>query len=133
MNAVISNGASSAARAKTFESPSSDGKPPAKQIGPDTIRDTIKKFPGMRVTAVNVVILQTPTTSGFTTRSSTKLAQPADTSKFIYQIESQVRGEIDPLFLITPGLLGRIPGVSIPLPVSFVAREIAENPQGLNK
>lgn len=133
LNVVVANAAQAAARAKTFEAVSSDGKPPATQVAPDTMAREIGKFSGMSVQSVAVGIVQTPVNSGAPTRTTAKLAQPADTSRNIYQIETSVRGQIQPLFLITPALIGNVPGVSAPLPVTFVAREMAENPQGLNK
>jgi hypothetical protein len=132
MNAAVQDGVFLAAKAKTFQVGTSD-KPAAMALAEGTVRGNAKKFQGLNVANVETDIIITPVAGGPPTRSPNKLTTPADTSRFIYQIETIVRGEIQPLFQVNPNIVGSIPGVSAPVLITYSAREMAENPQGLNK
>lgn len=132
MNVTVQNAAQAAAKAKTFATGTSE-KPSAMQIAEETIRNSVATFPGLRVTSINCAIVTTAIAPGSLPVRSGKLTTPADSSRFVYQIETVAQGQIEPLFKISPGLFGNVPGVTAPLVVSYVARQMAENPQGLDK
>ncbi len=132
MNAVVQNAAQSAAKAKTFAL-GTEAKPSALASATQVILDSVKVFPGLAITSVDCAILTTPLPSGAVVRSSSKLTQPADSSRNIYLIETVARGSVEPLIKVGNTIFGDVPGVTSPLVVSYVARAMAENPQGLNQ
>jgi hypothetical protein len=132
MNAVVQDGAHAAAKAKTFETGTVE-KPSAMTLAKQTILEMVAKFPGLTVDSIDTDILITNVETGSKTRSEDKLSLPADSSKFIYQIETIATGKIDPIFAFNSDMFGSIPGLNAPVVVSYVAREMAENPQGLDK
>lgn len=132
MNAVVQDGAHAAAKAKTFEVGTAD-KPSAITLGKQTILEMVAKFPGLTIDNVDTDILITDVDSGAKSRSEDKLSVPADSSKFIYQIETVATGKIEPVFAFNSDMFGTVPGLNAPIVVSYVAREMAENPQGLDK
>lgn len=132
MNSVVQNAGQAAAKAKTFEA-SSPTKPSALNVADQVVRGSVAQFPGLSVEGVDCDILVTPVPAGLVNRFNGKLPTPADSSRNLYQVETKVRGQIQPLFLISPQLFGNVPGVTAPLVVSYVSRAMAENPQGLNK
>jgi hypothetical protein len=132
LNAVVQNAGSAAAKARTFEVGTTD-KPSAITIANRSIVDGVKLIPGLSMRNVNCGIIETAVANGTPQRRSTKLDRPADTSITVYQIETTATCQIEPLIKISPAICGVIPGVSAPLTVSYAARAMAENPQGLNK
>jgi len=132
MNAVVQDGAHAASKAKTFEAGTAE-KPSAVTLAQQTINEMVAKFPGLTIDKVDTDILITNVETGTKTRSEEKLSAPADSSKFIYQIETVATGKIDPVFSFNSDLFGTIPGLNAPIVVAYVAREMAENPQGLDK
>ncbi len=132
MNAAVQDGAHLASKAKTFQSGTAD-KPAAVVLADNAIRSTAKKFTGLTIANVSTDIVITPINGGQPIRQSSKLAVPADTSRSIYQIETVAKGEVEPLFQLNEKIFGRIPMLSAPLEVNFAARQMAENPQGLNQ
>lgn len=132
MNAVVQNAAQSAAKAKTFSTGTAK-RPSALQAATQVIIASVRQFPGLTVGSVNCVILTTPVLAGGVSRSSTRLAAPADSSRNIYQIETVVVGRVEPLIKMSPTLFGVIPGVTAPLLVTYMGRAMSENPQGLNQ
>jgi len=129
---TVQDGVHIASKARTYLAGTAD-KPPAVQIADTTIKASSLKWAGLAVSNVQTNIIITPVAGGASTRQSGKLAAPADTSRFIYQIETVATGQIEPIFRLNPGVVGVIPGVSAPALVSYSAREMAENPQGLDK
>lgn len=132
LNAIVQNAGTAAAKARTFET-GSVGKPSAQQIARDEMENATRSIPGITLVDVNTQIISTAVNNGTPVRSSAKLALPADTSQNVYQIETAARCTIEPLIRISPSICGHIPGVSDPLTVTYSARAMAENPQGLNK
>ncbi len=131
MNSAVQDGVQVASKGKTFES-SQPGKPSVKQLADESVRNSASKFSGLGISSIVTSIVITPVDGGPLVRSTSKLAQPADTSKFLYQIETVVNGKISPLFPTNPGQFGAIPGLTQPVNVSYVGREMAEFPQGLD-
>jgi hypothetical protein len=132
MNAAVQDGAHFASKAKTFETGTA-AKPSAVTLATDSIRNAAAKFSGLTIDSVTTQIVVTPVAGGAVTRTTSKLTAPADTSKFLYQIETIAKGKIAPLLPLNPRVVGEIPGMSAPIIVSYSAREMAENPQGLDK
>jgi hypothetical protein len=132
MNAAVQDGAHFASKAKTFEN-SVAGKPSAITLASDAVRNAALKFNGLTIDSVTTQIVVIPVGGGPVTRTGSKLTAPADTSKFLYQIETVAKGKIAPLLPLNPRVVGEIPGMSAPILVSYSAREMAENPQGLNR
>jgi hypothetical protein len=132
LNAAVQDGAFLACKAKTYQTGTTD-KPAAIFLAEQTIKANALKFAGLNINSVSTDIIITPVAGGPPSRTSAKLAAPADTSRFIYQIETVAKGQIEPLINLNPKIVGNIPGVSAPMLVSYAAREMAENPQGLDK
>lgn len=132
MNCAVQDGAHDAAKARTFETGTAD-KPSAVVLAQTAIKRTADKFSGLVVDSVQTNIVTTPVAAGAVQRQASKLTIPADTSRFIYQIETVANGHIDPPFRLNADVFGRVPGLTTPVAVSYVAREMAENPQGLNQ
>jgi hypothetical protein len=132
MNAAVQDGAHFASKAKTFER-SVAGKPSAVTLANESIKNAAIKFSGLTIDSVVTQIIVTPVSGGAVVRTTSKLTAPADTSKFLYQIETVAKGKIAPLLPLNPSIVGEIPGMSAPILVSYAAREMAENPQGLDK
>lgn len=131
MNAAVQDGVNVAAKAKTFQSGTAD-KPAATTLADGAIRNVASKFAGLSVQSITTDIVVTPVAGGAVTRSG-KLTIPADTSRFIYQVETVAKAKIDPLLPLNPAMVGNIPGLSAPMFISYAARQMAENPQGLDK
>lgn len=122
-----------AARARAFAT-SSDEQASAKDLANTRFAEIMQAFPGLRASStVDVDILITNVNSGATTRSEEQLTQAADSNLNVYQIEVSAQGIIDPLIQGNPDLFGVIPGFTAPAVISYSARQMFENPQGLNR
>ena len=85
------------------------------------------------VSNVSVNVVGIPVNNSVSTvRQSAPLAV-VDKNNYIYQIEVNVPGAVDPLVMLSSNLFGSIPGISAPMPVSASSREFAEHPNGLSK
>jgi hypothetical protein len=62
-------------------------------------------------------------------RTPANLVDPA----YIYQLEVTVSGRVQPLFVLSDGIFGKVPGLTVPLPVTASSRQIVENPSGLTR
>lgn len=131
MGMAVTEGAHAASKAHSYEAGTTD-KPAAIDLANFTIKDAANRFGGLHVDNVQTEILITNVASGDVTRHSGKLTTPPDSSRFIYQIETNVRSHIDPLFLFTNSI-GDIPGLTVALPMNYSSREMFENPAGLTQ
>lgn len=129
---AVHDAVSSAAKARTFDQASTEGQS-AKQKAADVFQQYLACFAGQRSAEIDLDILSTTVGSGVTTRSEDKLTVPANTSNAIFQIEGSAQGTIEPLIAGNPAIFGNIPGFTTPIVIKIAAREIAENPQGLNR
>lgn len=120
-----------AARAKTFQT-AVNGNPSAVQLAADEVQAVIAAFSGITISQVTVNIVSTDVNTMTITRQSMPLSQPADTSQNTYQIEVAVKGAFEPFFNYRSSFFGAIPGLTAPIPATFVDRQFCENPQGLN-
>ncbi len=132
LNIAVQDAVHAAAKARTFTQASDEG-PSAKEVASQVFTDHIAAFPGLGVAAVNLSILSTPFNGAATIRTDNKLSQAADTSSFVYQVETSATGIIEPVFGANAELFGSIPGLTAPMKVSVSAREMFENPQGLDR
>lgn len=130
-NIAVQSAVQSAAKARTFEQSSNEG-PSVKELAGNVFQKHVAAFPGLISSGMSVNILVTSINGGFFFRSQ-KLTLPADTNSFIYQIEGNAVGNIDPIFPVSPGVFGNIPGLTAPMKVGISAKQMAENPQGLNR
>lgn len=123
--------AHAASRAKSYMANTSGSELSAVNIARSQAIATASAFSEITVDNVTTRILITDLNSRQITSQTAPLAQPADTSNFLYQIETVVSGQINPLLTFDGGILPDIPGLSAPIPISVASREICENPQGL--
>lgn len=128
--------AQQAARCQTFQNNSSVGTS-AINTADQVAALSANSFSGISIVPpVNVYILQTNVISGQSTKnpSRTKLAAAADTDNNVYEIQVELNGMIQPL-ISNPvtGMLGSIPGLTGPFPVTVRAQYSCEVPQGLNQ
>lgn len=131
MDSIAREAAHVAAKARTFSAATTEG-PSAEEAASTTVTDRLSAFPGISASSVDTQIVLTEISTGTITRSDAPLAT-VDTSKFIYQIETTVRGEIDPLVPGNPAIFGNMPGLSAPMKVQYTSREMFENAQGLTQ
>ncbi len=131
MDSVVRDAVHVASKSLTFATSSADG-PSATQAAQDTLTNRLSAFPGITASSVESRIVITEISSGTITRSTVPLAT-VDSSKFIYQLETTARGQIDPLIRGNQAIFGSIPGLSTPMSLEYTAREMFENPQGLNR
>lgn len=124
--------AHAASRAKSYLSDTSGSELSAVNLARNQAIATASGFSEITVNSVTTRILITDLGSKLVTSQTAPLATPADTSNNLYQIETVVSGQINPLLTFDAGILPDIPGLSAPIPVSVASREICENPQGLN-
>ncbi|MBX9688104.1 MAG: hypothetical protein K2X27_15460 [Candidatus Obscuribacterales bacterium] len=132
LNMAVLEAVHSASKARSFEQSSNEGVS-AVELANQTFAKFVNSFPGLGAGGVKLSILASSVNSGATTRFDNKLSQPANSSAFVYQIEGNSSGAIEPVFPISGHLFGNIPGLSSPLKISFTAKEFVENPQGLNR
>ena len=120
-----------AARAKTFQTAVS-GSPSAVQLAASEIQAVQTSLSGIAISKIVVNIVSTNANTMTVSRQSVPLSQPADTSQNTYQIEVSAKGTFEPFFNFRSNLFGSIPGLTAPVPATFVDRQFCENPQGLN-
>jgi hypothetical protein len=120
-----------AARAKTFQA-AVNGSPSAVQLASSQVQSVVAAFSGITVSQVSVNIVSTDVNTMTVARQSVPLSVPADASQNTYQIEVTAKGTFDPFFNFRSNLFPAIPGLTAPIPATFVDRQFCENPQGLN-
>lgn len=121
-----------AALAKTFLNDVSATDRSAINVSNAVAQSVATSFDGVKVTNINTRIAVSDVATQLVTRTATKLLIPADTSKFVYMIESELNAEVQP-FMTLPVFFSNIPGLTGPMIISVCARKVCENPQGLNK
>lgn len=130
---VSREAAQSASRAKTFQTNVSASELSAVNSASSTASSVAAAFPEVSVNSVNTYIVASNISSGVCTRQNTKLAAPANTSEYTYQIETLLNGQTNPILRVGQGHWGQIPGLTAPIQVSVASRAYAECPQGLNQ
>ena len=131
--AAVRDGVHAAAQSKTFLTNASPTSLSAINVAPAAVAATASGFSEITVNSVQTYILATNVASLQVSQYSQPLAQPADTTVSLYQIETIVKGQINPLITMSTGLLPGVPGLTASVPVTVAAREYCEYPQGLNQ
>ena len=132
LNIATQEAVHAAAKARTYEQASDEG-PSAVQLAQKAFDKVTSSFPGLGANKVSLRILATDVKSGTITTYESKLKEPANSSAYLYQVESKCTGSIEPVFGISQQLFGDVPGLTTPMPVNSSAREMVENPQGLDR
>lgn len=134
VSSAVKDAVNVAAKSRTFATNTASEKC-AVELARESINRSLSTMTGIRITEINTCILATNSTTGAITRSEGRLTTPADARQFVYQIETRVKGEVDPVIGggTGGGLLGGIPGLTAPIPIDIAAVEMAEFPQGLNR
>lgn len=132
VSSAVKDAVNVAAKSRTFETNTATEKC-AVELAQESINRSLGTMNGVRIREVQTHILATNSTTGAITRNEGRLRTPADARQFVYQIETRVKGEIDPVIGSGGGLLGGIPGLTAPIPIDIAAVEMAEFPQGLNR
>lgn len=131
MGMAVTEGAHAASKAHSYEVGTTE-KPAAIILANELVNAAASRFSGLHVDSIQTAIVTTNVASGEVTKQPGKLTTPPDSSRYIYQIETNVQAHIDPLFMLT-SVFGAIPGITTPVPMSYSSREIFENPSGLNQ
>lgn len=123
-----------AALSKTFSTDVSSTDLSAVSMAVQTGRAVATSFTGISVQNISTRIIQSDSQTSAQVVYTSKLPAPANTSRYIYLIETTIVGSIDPLVNCQGGLFknASIPGLTAPMVVQATSRKIAENPQGLN-
>lgn len=123
--------AHAAGRAKSFMSDLTATDPSAMSIANSAARATAGCFSEISVSDVTTRLLITDLDTRAVTVRTTPLTTPADTTEYLYEFETSVAGEINPLVPFLAGPLPGIPGLSAAVPVTVTSRSFCENSQGL--
>lgn len=121
-----------ASRAKTFEANASD-QLSAKNLAQQKAIATSAAFTGITLDSVATSILITNVNTLVQTRATSKLSAPADVSNNTYQIEVRVIGTVQPIIKFNSVNFLSVPGLTAPIPLTFVDRQMCENTQGLTR
>lgn len=131
--AASRDAAYTASRATTYAADVSPSELSAVHSADAAARVTASKFSEITVNSVSTNIIITRLSTGVITRQNQALAQPADTSTYVYQIETVVNGSTTPLLALEECYWNRVPGLTAPINVSIASKAYFENPQGLNQ
>lgn len=122
----------SAAQAKSFQKdfpPDLSAQTRAQQ----TAKTSCESFSGVTLNTVTTSIVVTPVAAGEPIAQTAKLAGPAFEENNLYQLQVKLDGQLNPLVPVPSGVVGiNVPGLTAPYPVQTSAKEVSENPQGLN-
>lgn len=127
------DGVHAAAQSKTFFSNASASSLSAVNNAPAAVARTAALFNEIQVNSVQARILATNINNQQVSIYTIPLAQPADETNYLYEIETIVQANVNPLINMNIGILPSIPGLTSPVPVTVSAREYCEYPQGLNQ
>jgi hypothetical protein len=134
LETVSHQAAYDAALAKTFQTDVSTTDLSAVTTAVQTANTVAASFSGIAVQSVNTRIIQTDSQTSAVQVYTNKLPAPANTTRYVYLIETTVVGSIKPLIAAQGGMfqIVSIPGLTAPMVVQATSRKVAENPQGLN-
>ena len=126
------DGAHAAARAKTYSLGTAE-RPAAVVEAKESAERTGHSFTGVEIVSVDTKIVETNLSSGAESFVAGPLAQPADVSKNLYQLQVTVQANVEPLIRYQLPFFGDVPGLTSAMKLTAVASEMVENPDGLNK
>lgn len=121
-----------AAVSKTFSTDISTTDLCAINAADATAKKVANSFSGISVNTVSTKIIQSDSQTNTLQVHATRLNNPADTTRYVYLLETTIDGLVQPLILGHSGLFQDIPGLTGPMHVQVSSRKLAENPQGLN-
>lgn len=121
-----------AAISKTFSTDVSATDPCAVNAAVAKANSVAANFNGITIQSVSTRIIQNDSQTNNMQVYSVKLQNPADTSRYVYLLETTVVGSIMPIVSGQSGMFGTVPGLTAPMVVQATSRKVAENPQGLN-
>lgn len=136
IHSACHNAVHSAARARTFLQNGDKGELSAVNIAKrDALATKENGLAGVNFTDrdITVVIVGNPTKVGKPPLRTDSPLKAVETKDYIYQIEVQVSGTVEPLITLTPTLFGNVPGLTIPFPITATYRQFSEHPAGLAK
>ena len=136
IHSACHNAVHSAARAKTFKENGSNGELSSINIAKrDALATKANGLAGVNFSDsdVTVVIIGTPTKVGKPAVRTSQPLQTVEQKDYLYQLEVQVTGTVDPLITLSDNLFGQVPGLTIPFPVTATYRQFSEHPSGLAK
>lgn len=132
--AAARNAAHHAGRAKSFVTNGENGQLSAKSTAVARALQTCNfGICGTQIKAedVRTKIIGTPFAANISAINSASPLPDAEPEKYLYQIEVEVTGTVEPLVLLNNELLGDIPGITKPLMISAAFREFCEHPEGM--
>lgn len=132
LNVAVQSAVQSAAKAVTYEQDTPAGLS-AKNIAQEKFATQVSATNGLSGSTLDVHMLVVNRQSAQITRQVPKLATPADTFRFVYQIEATGFSQVQPLISGNREFFGDLPGFTVPLTLKCTARQLVENPQGLDK
>lgn len=127
------DGVHAAAHSKTFFTNASARDSSAVNAASSAVALTASSFSEIQINNVSTQILVTDISTQQVSQSSLPLQQPADTDSNLYELQTVVQANINPLINMNIGILPVIPGLTAAMPVTVAAREYCEYPQGLNQ
>lgn len=132
LNISLQDAVQAASKSRTFTQDSDEG-PSASNVAKEVFQAHKQLFPSLATANIELDILQTQINGNTTSRFPTAMQTPANTDQFVYQVEGLASASIEPLLKLNDSLFGNIPGLTAPINVSFRARQMFENAQGLNR
>ena len=124
--------ATQAALSRTFQQETSPTDPSAKTAAEQTAQLMTRSFDGVHLKNVTTRIEVTHIDTKAVVRTEDRLALPADTTNFMYMLETELAAQVNPLIAMDMKGID-IPGLTGPMQVSVCSRKLSENPQGLNQ
>lgn len=121
-----------AAVSKTFSTDISTTDLCAVNAADTTAKKVASNFSGITVNTVSTRIIRSDSQNDALQVYDSKLNNPADTTRYVYLLETTIDGLVQPLILGHTGIFQEIPGLTGPMHVQVTSRKLAENPQGLN-
>lgn len=132
--AAARNAAHHAGRAKSFLADSEEGELSAKNTAIKWAVETRNScIAGTAIAPddVKLEIVGTPLDGKQSPMRSSAPLKETQQDTYVYQIEVQVTGSVEPLITMNKKLFGPIPGLTEPVIVTAACREFCEHPDGL--
>ena len=136
IHSAAHNAAHSAARAQTFKENGDKGELSAINIAKrDALATKTQGAGGVNFSEndVKVTIIGTPIKVGKPAIRSTAPLVDISTKDYMFQLEVTVNGEVEPLVVLSENFFGKVPGLTVPMPLQSTYKEFCEHPAGLAK
>lgn len=94
------------------------------------IESNSKALAGVDIKAgdIKVFIVASPLVAGKSEFRQETALTDADPKSYLYQVEVEVTGRIQPLFTLNKGIFGSVPGLTEPMIITSRSRELCERP-----